>query len=122
MDFLISPAVALMNRLRYPAKFGLLFIIVLVPMLTMGGILVKQFQAESNFLNQEQLGLRYIKALRLPIEHVQQHRGMTSAFRNGAEEFKERVLGKGLEVDNDFSELESKHSAVPHRHAVLVMI
>lgn len=96
MDILTDPAVALMNRLRYPAKFALVFVIVLIPMLIMAGILVRQFQAEASFLDQERIGLRYIKALGTPIEYVQQHRGMTNAFRNGAEQFKDKIAGKRL--------------------------
>jgi methyl-accepting chemotaxis protein len=106
MDFLISPAIALMDRLRYPAKFALLFTVVLIPMLFMAGALIKQFQAETNSLQQERLGLRYIAALRRPIEHIQQHRGMTNAFRNGATQFKERIFNKRAEIDGYFAELE----------------
>ncbi|MCQ8179499.1 methyl-accepting chemotaxis protein [Methylomonas sp. SURF-1] len=94
-----------MNRLSYPAKFFLLFVIVLIPMLGMGTILVKQFVGEVNYLEGERLGLDYIKLLRLPIEHIQQHRGMTNAYRNGAEQFKERIIGKRQEIDTDFAEL-----------------
>ena len=106
MNFLISPAIALMDKLRYPAKFALLFTIVLIPMLFMAGTLVKQFQAESRYLEQERHGLRYIAALRKPIEHIQQHRGMTNAFRNGAEQFRERIFSKRQEIDSYFADLE----------------
>ncbi|WP_445371782.1 methyl-accepting chemotaxis protein [Methylomonas sp. HW2-6] len=105
MDFLIAPAVTLMNRLSYPAKFTLLFLIVLIPMLAMGSILVKQFVGEAEYLQGERLGLDYIKLLRLPIEHIQQHRGMTNAYRNGAGQFKERIVGKRQEINADFTEL-----------------
>ncbi|WP_054759244.1 methyl-accepting chemotaxis protein [Methylomonas koyamae] len=94
-----------MNRLSYPAKFTLLFLIVLIPMLAMGSVLVKQFAGEADYLEGERLGLDYIKLLRLPIEHIQQHRGMTNAYRNGAEQFKERILGKRQQIDADFAEL-----------------
>lgn len=106
MNFLISPAIALMDKLRYPAKFALLFTIVLIPMLFMAGSLVKQFQAETRYLEQERHGLRYIAALRKPIEHIQQHRGMTNALRNGAEQFRGRIFAKRQEIDGYFADLE----------------
>lgn len=106
MNFLISPAIALMDRLRYPAKFALLFTVVLIPMLFMAGTLIKQFRTETKSLEQERYGLRYIAALRTPIEHIQQHRGMTNAFRNGATQFKERIFNKREEIDGYFAELE----------------
>ncbi|MBD9360221.1 methyl-accepting chemotaxis protein [Methylomonas fluvii] len=106
MDFVISPAIALMDRLRYPAKFALLFSIVLIPMLFMAGTLIRQFQTEIDSLEQERHGLSYIAALRKPIEHIQQHRGMTNAFRNGATQFKERITSKREEIDGYFAELE----------------
>lgn len=110
MDFLISPAIALMDRLRYPAKFALLFTVVLIPMLLMAGTLVRQFQTEANASKQERNGLRYLAALRTPIEHIQQHRGMTNAFRNGATQFKDRIFSKREEIDSYFAALEKVDS------------
>ncbi|AMK76208.1 MULTISPECIES: methyl-accepting chemotaxis protein [Methylomonas] len=110
MDFLIAPAVALMNRLRYPAKFALLFTVVLIPMLFMAGTLIGQSRTETNSLQQERYGLRYVAALSPVIEHIQQHRGMTNAFRNGATHFKERIENKREEIDGYFATLEKVDS------------
>ncbi len=105
MSKLFAPAMWLMDRLRFPGKFMLLLMIVLVPLLTMAGMLVNQFHEQADLLESEHKGLLYVKALRAPLEHIQQHRGMTSAYKNGATQFKERILSKRQEIDGYINEL-----------------
>ena len=103
---LFFPAMALMDRLRYPAKFSLLFVIVLIPLLFMSTTIIRHYHSEVQHLESERKGLAYVRVLRFPLEHVQQHRGMTSAYKNGAEQFKERILSKREQVDGFFTELK----------------
>ncbi len=105
MNELFSPAMILMDRLRFPAKFTVLSIIVLVPLMIMSIVIIKQFQSEVRHLENERKGLAYVKFLRLPVEHIQQHRGMTSAYKNGAEQFKNRIFSKRQDIDGYFSDL-----------------
>ena len=105
MNQLFFPAVILMDRLRFSGKFTLLSIIVLIPLLIMSSIIINQFKAEAQHLDNERKGLAYVKVLRLPVEHIQQHRGMTSAYKNGAEQFKSRIYAKRQDIDNYFNQL-----------------
>lgn len=105
MSELFSPAIWLMDRLRFSSKFMLVFSIVIIPLLVLVVIQVKQLQSEIDVLENERKGLAYIKVLRLPLEHIQQHRGMTSAYKNGADQFKSRILDKRQEIESDFEAL-----------------
>ena len=106
MKMLFTPAVVMMDKLRYPVKFGLIFLIVLVPLLVLSINLINTLSAERSFIENERLGLAYIKTVRQPIEHLQQHRGMTAAYLNGATEFKDRIMQKRTIVDQKLAELQ----------------
>jgi methyl-accepting chemotaxis protein len=105
MKNVLLPAMYLMERLRYPLKFGLIFVFVLIPLVLLSANLVTTLNENVRLLENERHGLAYIKAIRQPIEHIQQHRGMTSAFLNGASDFRDRILSKRGDIDKRMDEL-----------------
>jgi len=105
MNALFEPAKDLMDRLRYPVKFGIIFLIVLVPLITLSLNLINSINENVRFLENERTGLAYIKSIRQPLEHIQQHRGMTAAYLGGATEFRSRIMEKRGIVDNKLREL-----------------
>jgi len=105
MNIIFTPAKNLMDRVRYPVKFTIIFLIVLLPLLLLSVNLVQNINKEVTFLENERTGLSYIKSLRQPIEHIQQHRGMSAAFLNGATSFRERIIQKQSTVDQKLAEL-----------------
>lgn len=106
MKAILKPAIALMGRVRYPVKFGIVFLTVLIPLVFLSLSLVTSISKEIAFVENERSGLTYIKAVRQPIEHIQQHRGMTAAYLNGATEFRERIMQKRSFVDKKLAELK----------------
>jgi len=96
---LIMPAMLLMNRLKYPIKFSLIFAIILIPLVVLSAILISGINDDISFLKKERQGLSYLTALRQPVEQLQQHRGMTAAYLNGASQYKDRIMSKRQEVD-----------------------
>jgi len=105
MKSILLPAMYLMDRLRYPLKFGLIFLVVLIPLVMLSVFLITNINEDINLIENEQTGLAYIKVVRQPIEHIQQHRGMTSAFLNGATDFRSRIMEKRSVVDAKLAEL-----------------
>ncbi len=105
MQFLLAPAVSLLNHLRYPQKFLLVGMIMLIPMLTMGWLLVTESNKTIVSLNSERDGLAYIQGVRPLIEHIPQHRGMSGAFLNGNDGFRRQMESKQAEIDGFFSQL-----------------
>ena len=92
IEKLLLPAIKLMERLHYPRKFGLIFVIVLIPLMSLSVSLISTIDREIRHLENERKGLAYINAIRQPIEHIQQHRGMTHAYLNGYRNFQQRIL------------------------------
>ncbi|MBK1734656.1 methyl-accepting chemotaxis protein [Halorhodospira abdelmalekii] len=83
MGTLFAPATALMDRLRFPFKFGLIFVVVMVPLGALSVLSLQEVGDRAQFLEGERRGLEYISAARLPIEHLQRHRGSMAAVLAG---------------------------------------
>ena len=110
MKALFSPAVYLMNRFRYPFKFGLIFVIVLIPLVVLSSILISNLDDEVTFLHNERNGLAYIKTAREPIQFIQQHRGLTGAYLNGNAALRSQIMQKRDQVDSALNQLEQVDS------------
>ena len=106
MDRIFKPAMALMGSVRYPIKFGIIFVVVLIPLVVLSWNQVTTIRAEIALLESERTGLAYVKVIRQPIEHVQQHRGMMAAHLGGASGFRERIMEKRDIVDKKLAELK----------------
>jgi len=105
MDTLLVPGVKLINQLRYPHKFLLILIIMLLPMVIMGYMIVSSIEDKNHALDDEHIGLSYFSGIRPLIQHIPQHRGMSGAFLNGAESFRQKMLQKQTKIDQMFSQL-----------------
>ncbi len=107
MKSLFRPARLIMDRFRYPIKFGIIFTVVVIPLVVLSTLLVSNVGSKINFLKNEQQGLSYLKVARLPIEHIQQHRGMTSAYLAGDQSFRDRINQKQSDVDKHLASLQT---------------
>ncbi|MDR9437656.1 MAG: nitrate- and nitrite sensing domain-containing protein, partial [Thiohalophilus sp.] len=106
MKALFNPAVYLMNRFRYPIKFGLIFVVVMIPLIVLTSILFSNLDNEIAFLKNERNGLAYIKTAREPVQFIQQHRGLTAAYLNGDETLRNAIMQKRDQVDSALNQLE----------------
>ncbi|VAW93355.1 Methyl-accepting chemotaxis sensor/transducer protein, partial [hydrothermal vent metagenome] len=57
-------------------------------------------------LQNERQGLTYLQAVRLSIQHIQQHRGMTATYLNGGQGFLPRIEQKRTEIDKNLASLQ----------------
>ena len=96
----------IMGKMRFPVKFGMIFAIVLVPLVYLSYNMIHILTEEINFLENEDKGVTYLQSARMPMQHIQQHRGMTAAYLNGASEFKPRIMSKRQDVDKYFAQLQ----------------
>ncbi len=106
MSSIFNPATILMDRVRYPVKFAIIFLIVLIPLVILSLNMITTINDDISFLQNERSGLTYIKSVRQPMEYIQQHRGMTAAYLNGSTEFRERIMQKRMIVDQKLAELK----------------
>lgn len=105
MKKIVGPAVYLLNRLRYPVKFALIFLIVLIPLLVLSSMLISSLDDEIAFIENERRGLAYIRVARQPIQFIQQHRGLTSAYHGGDEHLRKDIIEKRRQADEAMAQL-----------------
>lgn len=94
MRTLLAPAIALMNRLRYPAKFMVLGIalasVMLVLLITVYSILNREIKSARH----ELAGLQILKPMNRLVQNMQQHRGLSSGLLNGNEAMRDKRAAK----------------------------
>ncbi|MBN9696901.1 MAG: methyl-accepting chemotaxis protein [Zoogloea sp.] len=98
MNAIFAPAVALLNRLRYPAKFTLLGLIALLAIGFLLGQLAVSLRASIDFTEKEREGMQRVPLILKVIELTQQHRGLSSGVLNGNEDLRPRLLKKTEEL------------------------
>ncbi len=83
MNNVLNPAVRLMNRLRYPQKFLLVGLLLIVPLL----VVMNQYLATTGttiaFSAKERVGLEYSAPVMRYLELLQQHRGASVSVASG---------------------------------------
>ncbi len=105
MHALLSPAIALFDKFKFATKFA---IIISVSMLLMLFFATTVLNTASEKVSNSQLqteGLSYLQPLRQLGKHIAQHRGMTNAYLNGAKIFKDKILEKRQQINQDYIEL-----------------
>ncbi len=112
MDQLFKPAKIVMDRVRYPIKFTIIFLVALIPLVTLSLNLISNINEDVAFLKNERVGTTYIQTIRQPMEQVQQHRGMMVAFLNGSTEFRDRILQKQTTIDQKLAKLKAVDSTL----------
>lgn len=115
MKRLFAPAMGMVNRLKYAQKFAVIGIILLIPMIVMLFLLLQQQNTEINELKLEQSGATYNSEVKSFLTHVQQHRGMASAFLNGDKSFEDQMKEKQAQIAETIERihtLEAKYGEV----------
>ncbi len=87
----------------------LLLLVLMLPFLSAIYLLDAQLQTQSQFIERQKTGIRYINFLRRVLEHAQQHRGMGNARRHGEHEFDSRLSELDADLDQEIQELENRY-------------
>jgi methyl-accepting chemotaxis protein len=107
MNAIFSPAVSMLNRMRYPAKFTLLGLIAFLVVGFLLAQLTVSLRADIVFTEKELNSMDGVPRVLKLIELVQQHRGLSSGVLNGNEELRPRLQKKTEEVVAAFAAAES---------------
>ena len=78
-----------------------LLLIFILPFAVVVYELVSEINVKIEFAQKEKLGLKYNQPLRKLIEDVQQHRGMLNAYLRGDTSFKEKIILKESQIEDD---------------------
>ena len=100
MRTLFSPAVVLMNKLRYTSKFLLLGVAMAIVMLVLLFTVYTNLSRDIATASQEIAGLQMLKPMNRMAQFMQQHRGLSSGVLNGNEAMKEKRAAKEKEVSD----------------------
>ena len=98
MRSLLLPAIILMNRLRYPAKFLALGTAVGIVMLVLLYSVYLNLSRDIHTADAELAGLQTLKPVNRMVQLMQQHRGLSSGVLNGNEAMKAKRAAKEKEV------------------------
>ena len=112
---IFAPAVYLSSRLRFPAKFGLLAIIVLIPLALLSFRIVHQLDASIDGIRSEQLGQRYLMDVTPVLRLSMMQRALTNRLLSGDPAAQADFSANQAKLQEAFSTLEStdrQHNAM----------
>jgi methyl-accepting chemotaxis protein len=107
MNALFSPAIALMNRLRYPRKFALLGVVALIAIALLQTMLYRELDKVIQPSRDELVGLEILKPMNRMVRAMQQHRGLSAGVLSGNEALKAKLADKAPEVDKELAATEA---------------
>ncbi len=101
-----SPAIRLMNRLRFPQKFALISLLFAIPLAVIMVLLIIELSARVDFASREQEGTAYLRALQQFSEQTLQGMLLENEIQ-GAQANPQDVLITRRKIDEAFAGLES---------------
>ena len=96
---MFAPAVALMNRFKYPARFMLIGFFVILTIAILLGSLASNLLATIDLSRKELAAIALIRPLTKQVQLTQQHRGLSSGVLGGNAAMKDKLAAKQAEVD-----------------------
>ncbi|MDD2774855.1 MAG: methyl-accepting chemotaxis protein [Gallionella sp.] len=102
---IMQPAVKLMGALSYKAKFLLIFVCFLVPLVLLSVGLLKNMEGLVGTTIQEKAGIEYLQVLNHALKEVINHRGMEVAVLHGNAFFRDKMALKNTEIDTILASL-----------------
>jgi methyl-accepting chemotaxis protein len=115
MELIFSPAISLMSRLRYPAKFAVMGLLSLV---VIGFLLASLIGGQSTAIRlagNERAALELIGPIHKQVQLTQQHRGLSAGYLGGNAAMKPKLDAKQAEVVaaiKAVNDLDQRHAAL----------
>lgn len=102
---ILAPAVHLANRLRFPTKFGVLAIIILIPLVVLGTRFIHQINDNLEVIRSEQMGQRYLLDVTPVLRLSMLQRALTNRLLSGDKTAQAEVSANQMKLDEAFSKL-----------------
>src|SRR5258708_4499750 len=99
MKSLFAPEIALMNRLKYPKKFLLVGLMLVLPLDLVMSTSTQKANDDIDFANKEILGLQYNQPLIEFLRQVQDHAALSIAVLSNDDTFKDALTANEAAVD-----------------------
>jgi methyl-accepting chemotaxis protein len=104
---ILAPAVYLTNRLRFPAKFAVLAIIVLLPLALLGARLLHQLTTSIDNIHSEQVGQRYLMDVTPVLRLSMLQRALTNRLLSGDQTAQPDLAANQAKLLDAYSKLET---------------
>ncbi|MFY0675971.1 MAG: hypothetical protein JXR18_01680 [Neptuniibacter sp.] len=111
MALWISPATKLMGNMKYPAKFSLVSILFLIPLVLTVLLYWGEVSRNIDLTREELQGIELIQLTEPLVVNIGQHRGLTNALLNGNSGVESKVLDRRGKVDKALADLSSGTSS-----------
>ena len=82
MKVFLQPATALMGQLKYPQKFLIVGLLLLLPLIIALLYLLDNYNQDIEFASREQLGIEYVTPLAHFLQEVEKHQALTTGVLN----------------------------------------
>ena len=105
MSQLLSPAIALMNRLRYAQKFLLISLLFIVPLTLVMALLIAEVNTKADFAQKEEYGTEYLRVVRKLHEDALHQQSMAHAYINGDAALAAEFQRAQAQIDDDLAAL-----------------
>lgn len=106
MRALIAPAVALMNRLKYPQKFVLIALLLVLPL----GWVLNQYVGIANeriaFSAKERVGIEYLEPVSSMLQSMQMHMALSAAVRQDSS-YRDELDALAVQIDEQVAAVDS---------------
>jgi methyl-accepting chemotaxis protein len=103
---ILFPAVKVMNRLKFSQKFLVIFLLFIIPLVSVLGFLLVDYQKQRQFTEKEMAGIEYnVKVFHLA-QNIQKHRGIMSNLIGG-KKVEEQLKEKEAEMQQDIKAVDA---------------
>ncbi|SDT12089.1 methyl-accepting chemotaxis protein [Pseudomonas asplenii] len=104
---ILTPAINLANRLRFRTKFGLLAIIILIPLTLLGTRVINQINDSLDVIRSEQIGQRYLIEVTPVLRLSMLQRALTHRLLSGDQTAVAEVQANQIKLEDAFAKLET---------------
>ncbi|MDO6513227.1 MULTISPECIES: methyl-accepting chemotaxis protein [unclassified Neptuniibacter] len=108
----IRPAVKLMGSMKYPAKFTIVSVLFLIPLILTVVLYWQELSRSINLTQSELRGIEIIQLTEPLVVNIGQHRGLTNALLNGNAAVESKVLDRRAKVDAALSNLKAGSTGI----------
>ena len=103
----ISPAATLMGSMKYPAKFSVVSVLFLIPLVLTVVLYWQELSRSINLTKAELRGIEIIQLTEPLVVNIGQHRGLTNALLNGNSAVEGKVLDRRAKVGRALADLKA---------------
>lgn len=103
---IFSPAIKLMNKLKYLHKFTVIFLLFLIPTSILLTSTIRGLNSNVTKEYNQEKGLQYSTTIITLIRDIQQHRGLSSSYLGGNAEIKDKISEKQGDIKVSLSTID----------------